>query len=84
MIRKKIIEETPELTQRINTELKIVLDLIQATEQGQDCLDSAVIDFQQSCHLATKNNHAFMYLELLQASKLKNKKTREVPEPYFF
>lgn len=84
LIRKKIIEETPELTDRLNTELKIVLDLIQATERGGDCLDPAVCEFQRSCHTLTKNNYSFMYLEQLQAMKLNRSKTQQIPEPFFF
>lgn len=84
MIRKKIIEETPELTQRLNTELKIVMDLIEATENGGDCLDPAVREFQRSCHTLTKNNYVFMYLEQLQAQRCGPQKTQPVLEPFFF
>lgn len=84
MLRKKIVEETPELTHRLNTELKIVMDLIEATEQGGDCLDPAVTKFQRSCHVVTKNNYFFMYLEQLQAERTGSRKKDPVPEPFLF
>jgi hypothetical protein len=84
LLRKKIIEETPELTERLNTELQIVLDLIEATEQGGDCLDPAVIEFQQSCHVMTRNNYSFLYLEQLQADRTGKPKITMTNEPFFF
>lgn len=84
LLRKKIVEENPQLTNRLDTELQIVMDLIEATMNGGDCLDPAVIEFQNSCHVMIKNNYHFMYLEQLQADKRKSVTPAVSPEPFYF
>lgn len=65
-------------------ELQIVMDLIEATMSGGDCLDPAVIEFQNSCHVLIKNNYHFMYLEQLQADRITSNRQATVAEPFFF
>lgn len=82
---KKNFDINPELRVRLDMEVKILVDIIKAANNGDDCLDPAVLEFQRTCHVLTRNHYLFMHLELMQRDKRGNLVPACVSsEPWFF
>ena len=82
---KKNFDINPELRARLDMEVKILVDIIKAANNGDDCLDPAVLEFQRTCHVLTRNHYLFMHLELMQRDKKKDFVPATVSsEPWFF
>lgn len=85
IFRKKNFDINPELRARLDMEVKILVDIIKATNNGDDCLDPAVLEFQRTCHVLTRNHYLFMHLELMQRNKDKDLVPAfKATEPWFF
>jgi len=84
IFRKKNHDINPELRARLDSELKILVDIIRAANNGDDCLDPAVLEFQRECHILTKMHYTFLHLEMMQAKKREFVTVPETVEPWFF
>lgn len=82
---KKNFDINPELRARLDIEVEILADIIKAANNGDDCLDPAVLEFQRTCHVLTRNHYLFMHLEMMQREKMGDLVPAPVSsEPWFF
>jgi hypothetical protein len=65
--------------ERVRGELLILNDIVWAVTEGGDCMDPAVLEFQKSCHILTKQSFLYMYLELFQLEKNPPKQLQQEP-----